>query len=351
MLKYLVVGENVESLDVCFNKLESFSSIPVLTSVKYLNISDNEIESTDAKLVCPNLRVLRCYNNRLDNFDFIQGNSSVREIHSDDNFITNLRSLDGCINLRVFLCCNNRITSLDGIQNCRFIRVLRLTSNQIKYLDPIVYLRRLVRIITYDNPLENQTIQVVRFLNRLDTKSYETIYDNNHNTHDSNIQKSVQRSIIELLKDPIPTFSTDVIVSSNLNRTTIDFLLEYCQDKTIHCEHNMTLFDLLSYVWARIERSEHSQEMFRILEEQVPSMKDKCFTGRFNCILSILDGFYDDIRLEISDNARISAIIIECSKNIIPYDVDTHRSMSRKLLLDAGYDENTIEIWTKDIDM
>ena len=102
---------------------------------------------------------------------------------------------------------------------------------------------------------------------------------------------------------------------------------------------------MLGCVWNRIIKSTHTDELFRILEEQITESECKCFTGRFNRTLSVLVGFYDDIKIEISDNSRISAIIMNCKEKINPYSVEEHRKKAEQELLDAGYNKIEIEPW------
>ena len=61
-------------------------------------------------------------------------------------------------------------------------------------------------------------------------------------------------------------------------------------------------------------------------------------------------GFYDDISINISDNSRISAIILSIKNSLDPYDPDKHKELARSSLLEAGYDQNTIDLWTSVIE-
>jgi len=117
-----------------------------------------------------------------------------------------------------------------------------------------------------------------------------------------------------LLKDNKPLLSFDNIISSGLSSKTKESLIEYCQNESVHSVHLITYGELLSYVWPKCEafsrlllrnwqriiNSDHKEELFRILEEQIADSECKCFTGRFNRTLSVLVGFYDDIKINIS---------------------------------------------------
>ena len=235
--------------------------------------------------------------------------------------------------------------------NCFNLQVLYCIDNQITSLECLVYLRRLYSLSYCDNPLTIQSIQVERFLDRFITfNKNNSIYQDKQNVHDITIQKTICESLQSLLKDLKPIFSVDDIISSNLDHKTKESLIEYCQDESIHSVHLITYGELLGYVWQRIIKSAHKEELFKILEEQIADSECKCFTGRFNRTLSVLVGFYDDIKINISDNARIGAIIIACRDKIMPYDLINHKKMALKELLEAGYTEEEIKPWIDAID-
>jgi redox-regulated HSP33 family molecular chaperone len=164
------------------------------------------------------------------------------------------------------------------------------------------------------------------------------------------IQRTVCESIQNLLRDPKPDFSINDIINSSLNDKTKMALIEYCQDETVHSVHLITYEELLSYVWNRIIKSAFKEQLMRILEEQIEDSICKCFTGRFNRTLSVLVGYYDDIKINISDNSRISAIILNCKEKIVPYDLEKHKQKATDELLDAGYMESEIRTWIEAID-
>jgi hypothetical protein len=150
------------------------------------------------------------------------------------------------------------------------------------------------------------------------------------------------------MKDPIPIFNKNDILDAPLNDTTKNTIIKYFTDKSIHPTLLITFEELFSYVWQRIMKSEYKTELMRILEDQIKDSIDKCFIGRFNRLLSVLVGFYDDIKIEISDNSRIGAIILNIKEKYI--DIDKIKEVSKKELLEAGYTEADIEPWLEAIE-
>ncbi len=88
----------------------------------------------------------------------------------------------------------------------------------------------------------------------------------------------------------------------------------------------------------------------KILEEQIADSECKCFTGRFNRTLSVLVGFFDDIKINISDKSRISAIILNSKEKIFPYDTIKHKDTATKELIEAGYVEADFKDWIEAIE-
>jgi hypothetical protein len=199
------------------------------------------------------------------------------------------------------------------------------------------------------NPIKIQNIQITRILDRIQTNQKSSIYNDKQNVHDIMIQRSVCESVQNLLRDPKPDFSINDIINSSLNDKTKMALIEYCQDKTVHSVHLITYEELLSYVWNRIIKSKFKEELMRILEEQIADSECKCFTGRFNRTLSVLVGYYDDIKINISDSSRISAIILNCKEKIQPYSSKEHSRKAKEQLIEAGYNESEIKEWIEAI--
>ena len=297
-----------------------------------------------------NLQVLECNGNKITTLEPISNCHNLQKLYCCCNRITTLEPLSNCHNLQELGCHHNQITTLKPISNCRNLQVLRCGHNQITTLEPLIYLRRL-RYLNYSlNPLEIQTVQIERLLNRINANHNSSIYNDNQNVHDVTIQRTACDSLQALLRDPKPMFSIENIINSNLSKTTIESLVEYCQDNSIHSIHLITYQELLGYVWQRITNSVYQSELLKILEEQIIDSECKCFTGRFNRTLSVLVGFFDDIKINISDKSRIGAIILNSKEKINPYNIDKHKEIATKELISAGYTEEEIEPWIDAID-
>ena len=296
----------------------------------------------------PDLRKIYCVRNQLKSLSIFHGCPMLEELTCRGNQLSSLAGIESYPNLRDLDCSENRLRSLDGIEHCQQLETLDCTRNNLVRLDPIVCLGRLRHCSCVSNPIDNHTPQVKRFLERFmyTASSVErTVYSDSQNVHNMHVQKTVRESVQRLLLDPKPDFSVQSIIDAGLDAKVTDLLLTYCADTCVHSVHLLTYAELLSYVWARICRSEHKVELLKILSEQISDSRGKCFTGRFNRTLSVLVGFYPDIVIEISDSSRIGAIITAAGTKVRPYDSTQHRAVALEALLEAGYEEDILEPW------
>ena len=372
-LKQLEHCPKLQRLRCCMNQIESLAGLENCPLLEDLDCFNNCLVSLKQLEYCTQLRKIICYSNKLVSLEGLENCIQLQSLICFWNQITSLEPIKDCTQLVTLWChsnqlrsisevkyftqlqdlnCHvNQIVSLAGIEYCTQLRELSCYENQLVSLEHIVYLRNLRKLYCRSNPLDIQTVQVQRFLARFEKNSMDrSIYSDTQNIHDIYIQKTVCESVQRLLQDPKPEFSIDTIINSSISPHTIELLVGYCSDEYVHSVHLLTYRELLSYVWARIERSEHRAELFKILDEQITDSECKCFTGRINRIVSVLVGFYPDIVISISDSSRIGAIIIAIKNRVDPYDPVIHRETAHRELLEAGYTETEIEPWLEAID-
>lgn len=142
---------------------------------------------------------------------------------------------------------------------------------------------------------------------------------------------------------------------AKLSKKTIELLVEYAGCQDVHSTLNITFKELLDYVWARIMRHPARDEIIKILDSEMQESECKCFTGRISRLVNCLNGFYDDVKINISEKEQIGNIIIAIknSLNIDPSDenfVNIWKEKFRKEMEERGYDEETIKQWEEHIE-
>ena len=355
--RILAIFPNLVELDCSNNALISLAELRSCPKLEVLNCSNSWLTSLADLENCPRLKTLYCNKSWLKSLAGIESCAQLEVLCCKDNRLESLAGIEGLAQLRELDCEYNQLKSLDGIECCTQIRQLRCRDNHIESLGPLVYLRLLTSLLYSNNPLNIQTVQVQRFLTRFEApRRYssrthtQTVYTNSQNVHDLHVQKTVCESLARLLSDPKPEFTIEDITHSGLDRETVRLLQLYCSDMCVHSVHLLTYSELLSYVWARIVKHEHRDGLMRVLAEQVRDSNGKCFTGKFNRLVSVLAGFCDDIVIEISDNSQIGAIIAAAKQQIESleenqYSPEAHVELAQILLLEGGYDAVTVQPW------
>jgi hypothetical protein len=84
-----------------------------------------------------------------------------------------------------------------------------------------------------------------------------------------------------------------------------DILLTYLEDPEAHSTLYCTFYDLFMKVYGRIVISEHKDELWKRLNEEMDEAECKCFTGRLSRLVNVLNGYYHDITINISENEQI----------------------------------------------
>ena len=377
-IESLGVYTSLETLYCVNNKLTSLKGIEACTNLTAIYCDNNKLSTLADISLCSNIRTLNCSHNCLTSLAGIETCTNLTDLFCSYNKLVTLNELSACPHISTLSCSYNELSSIDGISSCTRLQKLKcehnsitsidavipltnLTelqcgSNNIASLDPAIYLTALTTFTHDGNPLEIQSQRCQRYLEQFHrgyrrmtitrSSNHRTIYSNNQNVHDVHVQQSVCRSLVHLLADPKPTLDmVGAIRGADIDDNVKQLLVSYCENKSVHSVHMISYEKLLGYVWNRIIKSEHSIELFKILSQQVLDSEGMCFTGRFNRLVSVLVGFYPDIKIEISDTSRISAIILTIQGRITPHDPATHAKTATIELQEAGYSLDEIKPW------
>jgi len=317
-----------ESIGLCINLLGIFCSNNQLTSLP---------ESIG---LCINLTYLYCWDNNLTSLPESIGNlTNLTDLYCPNNSLTVLpESIGNLTNLTDLWCHNNNLTTLPAeLGNCRRLRICNYSNNPIEFIP----------------------INVQRLLNH--TKNHQNIYDDNQNVHNHKIQQSIVKSVYNLLNDPLSLVrqlfvknnTLNTIINSSLSNKTKSALIEYSEDVSVHTVLNISFKELLDYVWQRIENHRDKENILRILEEEMSDAECKCFTGRMSRLVNCLNGFYDDIKIEIGEKEQIGNIIILIKDKLIAegqYTVTVHKEQVKAALKEREYSDDQINMWIEYIE-
>ena len=92
-------------------------------------------------------------------------------------------------------------------------------------------------------------------------------------------------------------------------------------------------------VWERIKSSEHKDDIKKILNEEILDAECKCFTGRITRIVNVLNGYYDDIKIGVSENEQIGTIISKMVSD------GKEKNEIENELLERGIEKEVVDEW------
>uniref|UniRef100_A0A6C0EAI8 Uncharacterized protein n=1 Tax=viral metagenome TaxID=1070528 RepID=A0A6C0EAI8_9ZZZZ len=348
---------NLQTLNLNSNKLtkikeNTFYGLTNLHTLYLYNSRLREIKE-NAFHGLTNLRHLHLYNNKLTEIkeNAFDGLTNLTILHLNGNKLTEIKenAFDGLANLQELYLCNNQLTEIKENTFCRLTNLwkLHLSNNNLKSLPlSILDCRRLdILYYAYNRDIIID-IRFERFIDRMHNYGNYGVFNDSQNVHSSSIQKSVKESINNLMKDSF-TCKKKLIVKFLLTSKLecISSLLSYLDDKNYHSTLLLTFYEVFVKVFGRISNSPHKEELMRRLDEEMMESKDKCFTGRITRLLNVLNGFYEDIQITISNNERISAIILSTLNG--QEMSDELREICRTKLKDIGIEDEEIEVWLR----
>ena len=320
LTKIPIIGDDVTELYLCNNQITKIENLP--NSLQILNLQYNQI--TKIENLPSSIQALYLSNNQITKIENLP--SSIQTLYLSDNQITKIENLPN--SLQSLCLGGNQIAELPLL----LLELIHLnnhvfSNNQIKFLHPLVD-RWLLR---------NRN----RNLNNINK-----VYSDKQNIHNSNIQKSFRNSLENLLKDKdiltLNICKEKILECDELEEQVKRELLNYCDDKTEHSVYLVKFDEVFKYVVSRIAGHSESTEMFKILNEEIKDTICKCFTGRMTRLVNVLNGFYDDITIQIGSNEQISNIIIMLKER---HEGDGLVKQIRLEMEERNYDKETIEEW------
>uniref|UniRef100_A0A6C0E9Y3 Uncharacterized protein n=1 Tax=viral metagenome TaxID=1070528 RepID=A0A6C0E9Y3_9ZZZZ len=348
---------NLKTLDLSFNKLTEIkeNTFDQLTNLQELYLNSNKLtelkENTFDKLT--NLNTLYLYGNELEK---IKENTfdrliNLHNLYLDNNELTEIKenTFGGLAALQYLNLSNNKLTEIKENTFGRLTNMLHLdvSNNKLKSLPLSILNCRRLHILNYeDNGDIIVDIRIGRFIDRMQNYNNHALFNDYQNIHSSSIQESVKKSIDNLMKDPF-TCEKEFIVESLLTYklNCISSLLSYLDDKDYHSTLLLTFYEVFVKVFGRISNSPYKEDLMRRLDEEMMESECKCFTGRITRLLNVLNGFYEDIQITISNNERISAIILLTLNG--QEMSDELREICRAKLKDIGIEDEEIEVWLR----
>jgi hypothetical protein len=326
----------------------------IALKITELNLSNNKLTKIPkeiGKLI--NLQKLYLQNNYLKIIPKEIGNLiNLQKLNLYNNNLTTMPvELGNLINLEGLYLNNNQLTTIPAeIGNLINLEELYLHDNNLTTI-PIEITNIINLSISYfNNPIEYIPPQVIRYLET--NKTTQQIYNDSQSVHNHSIQEGVKKSIYYIMSiKPIYNLDNlnDIIINNIfINNQTKTILFDYINCKDIHSVLNITFAELLINVLSFIDQYDAKVEIYKVLEQEMNDTICKCFTGRMSRLINCLNGFDNNIVINISDTEQIGNIIILIKDKLVSvnnYTIELHKEIVIKELYDRGYEKNIINEW------
>ena len=357
--------ENLKFLDCSNNNL---SSVPIYFKLTNLICSNNNISFLSGY---QDLQILDCSNN---NIIYIEAFKNLTYLDCSNN---NLEELNEYPKLGILSCsynrlkelkaypltqlyCNNNLlTKLDNLEAYKNLNILSISRNQFTELPDITTLPNLLLFMFADNPVLHIPDEIMTVINILeafnnvdDKKPIINITDDQQNVHNNSLQKSINNSIQNIIKDKLDiTFDEmkfEITTSVKLSKQVKDLVEIFCKNNELHLLFNINYIDLLLSVWNIIRKHKNKDDILEIFEIEILESSDKCFTGKFGRLINVLNGFDERIQIVIDEKTHIGNVIsniqmkLEKEEN---YSVEKHKELSKIKLIEDGINLEMIETW------
>ncbi len=305
-----------------------------LVNLQNFTCSYNEITELPEEIgQLVNLKKLVCHRNKISSLPKEIGKLfNLENFFCFDNKLTKIpKEIGSLVNLYYFACDDNQITEIPiEITNCGNLEHFQYSNNPIEYIPP----------------------QVQRWFDR--NKTVQKIYNDSQSVHNHAIQQGITNSInyIMQIKPSINniTLKTEILSDPILDEQTKQILLEYCDDKSIHTVLNITFEELLISVYDFALKHKHKENIFAVLNTEMQDSLCKCFTGRISRLINCLNGFDNNIIINISDAEQIGNICIVIREKLgVNYTEEKFKELVKKELQERNYDENIIAEWLDNI--
>lgn len=399
-LTELIYLPNLESLDCSFNHIKQLPPYPRLTSLcaihgelieigdypmlTHLYVQNNKITKIGH---CPNLKYINCKHNMLteigeypiletlycsmnsikrlsecsmlanlecnfNQLEFINFYPNLISLQCQYNYLKEINTYPLLVSLN---CSNNQITR---IADQPLIVRVDCSHNNLTILPNIMSWNTLRNFEYRGNEIEYIPPNVVRFLNQLKYKRNGlTVYDDSQNVHNHNIQDSIRKSIHNVISIK-PTISYDdmmeeILANSYLTEEAKKIIFDFSENTDVISEVNITYGELLHSVWSIIRQHQDFKSICEIINMEMLDSVCKCFTGRISRLINCLNGFDSRVFIQMSETDQISNVVLLIQQNLEvnkDYTVEKHRYLVQKELLERGFDQDTISIWTDSIE-
>lgn len=196
----LPLFKKLEKLEASHNNLHNdIKELAAYKTLKYLDISNNNIVEAPALKALVNLEELNISGNKLKNFENISGFVKLNTLYASDVKMEKIDELLALTKLQKLILTDNRIENIDNVSSLKNLETLNLSSNRIENIEALIQLKKLTNLTLDNNPIQDYS-----FLFQMTQLEYLSV-------------GALDLAFIEELKEKLPNTEINYY-STNLNK-------------------------------------------------------------------------------------------------------------------------------------
>jgi hypothetical protein len=370
-IRTLTLPENLEQLNADNNFITKINKFP--STLNYISLEFNEL--IELPELPSNLQTIHVANNRLVKLPKLPEGLNSLCCH-DNPYLTELPDLpqsleylclSGCGltrlpklpgGLKSLHCAGNELIELpelpEGLQElfCPFNNLQELPRLPSSLIVLNCYENNITEMpdISHCDNLREALIDRYIFFGahaEILLGTNQTFYEDAHNVHDREIQKSMIDAVAQLreLSSKYPYYKfnqEEVYQDKRLSEQSLQALDKLFQNEDILMSIGLNYQQVFILVWSVIRQDDNAVS---ILNTELPEIGSVCLVGAITSTINCLSGIY--VNVSITDKQQIGNFIIhhvkKLSKDISEDQLSSFKQMCITELSHQGYDQNVIQ--------
>lgn len=152
---FLSVLSKLRVLDLSDNNISDTSSFAALMDLEELYLSNNKITSMASVAALQKLRILNISGNSIYNLGALSSNTVLEELYASDCSLTDLSPLEGKGSLKVLDISKNSISDVSALAACTVLETLNAGSNRLTSCSSVASLLSIRELDVSDNELSS----------------------------------------------------------------------------------------------------------------------------------------------------------------------------------------------------
>jgi hypothetical protein len=288
-------------------------------------------------------------NNKIRKIEGFEDLTNLTGINLSFNMIRVIENMEEFYSLKYLYLDSNEIKSIgNGLELLIDLEYLSIFKNLITNIPMNISKNVFLRRITYD-PDVHMSEPIQSFLDKNKVSSTSSIYAYKEYLVINKLEESFICSLERIMStvvDPHRHILNEIMDDPILNEICKRDLLTLSElNDDLNGYKSM---EVLSVVWTIICDNKHSEELKKILIDEIFYMVCQCYRAKILGLVNVLNGFDARVIIKVSDAEEIGNVIVMHNKKNIKHHEKV--KLIRVDLKSRGYTDKTIDEWLSYLD-